>query len=199
MVKTELTVGEIISGGMEIGKKNFLSLLGAMILWGLTIWIPYINMGTTIALVNLPSKLSQGGTVSPLEIFDPKYRKYIGEYFIHWALKGFGTYFSVFVGFFPITLSWLFTELLILDKGLSPAEAFSASSTMTYGHKWKIFFAMILFAIIAVVAMIVAGYVLALIPGAFGGFIMLVGMILLLSFLSTVKLGMIAHLYKRLS
>lgn len=199
MAKKELAVGDIISNGMAIGKTNFLSLLGAMILWGLTAWIPYINMGTTIALVTLPTKLNADSAFSPLEIFDAKYRKNIGEYFVHWILKIPGLYMSFLVGFFPIALSWSFTELLILDKGASPADAFTSSREMTYGNKWQMFFAAILYGIIAIVALFIVSYILGLIPGAFGAFIMAIGMLLLFSFLGAFKMGMCAYMYKTLS
>ena len=56
-------------------------MLGATVLWLLTIWIPYLNVGTTIAMNTIPIELSKGKVISPLFIFDGKYRKYMGEYF----------------------------------------------------------------------------------------------------------------------
>ena len=46
-----LTVGSIISKGFEIGIKNIGTVAGAGVLWILTFWIPYLNVGTTIGLL----------------------------------------------------------------------------------------------------------------------------------------------------
>lgn len=45
-------------------------MLGATVLWLLTIWIPYLNVGTTIAMATIPIELSKGKVISPLFIFD---------------------------------------------------------------------------------------------------------------------------------
>ena len=70
-----LTVGSIISKGFEIGIKNIGTVAGAGILWILTFWIPYLNVGTTIGLLGIVVALSKGIPTSATEIFDPKYRK----------------------------------------------------------------------------------------------------------------------------
>ena len=77
----KITVAGVISEGIGLGIKNAISMLGATILWLLTIWIPYLNVGTTIAMTTIPIELSKGRVISPLFIFDGKYRKFMGEYF----------------------------------------------------------------------------------------------------------------------
>lgn len=67
---------------LEIGVKNAPSIIGCVVLWLLTIWVPYINVGTTIAINMLPIELAKGGVISPLGIFDAKYRKYMGDFLI---------------------------------------------------------------------------------------------------------------------
>ena len=53
----KITVAGVISEGIGLGIKNAISMLGATILWLLTIWIPYLNVGTTIAMTGLlPSR-----------------------------------------------------------------------------------------------------------------------------------------------
>ena len=51
---------------LEIGVKNAPSIIGCVVLWLLTIWVPYINVGTTIAINMLPIELAKGGVISPL-------------------------------------------------------------------------------------------------------------------------------------
>lgn len=66
----KITVAGVISEGIGLGIKNAISMLGATILWLLTIWIPYLNVGTTIAMTTIPIELSKGRVISPLFIFD---------------------------------------------------------------------------------------------------------------------------------
>ena len=52
------------------------SIIAAVALWLITIWIPYLNIGTTIAITLLPTQLAKGEIINPLGIFDAKYRRY---------------------------------------------------------------------------------------------------------------------------
>ena len=70
----KITVTGVLSEGIGLGIKNAVSMLGATVLWLLTIWIPYLNVGTTIAMATIPIELSKGKVISPLFIFDGKYR-----------------------------------------------------------------------------------------------------------------------------
>ena len=72
MEKKSLNVIEVVKGGCEIGVKNAASLVGALFLWIITIWIPYLNVGTTIAINTIPLELSKGKVISPFFIFDGK-------------------------------------------------------------------------------------------------------------------------------
>ena len=47
---------------LEIGVKNAPSIIGCVVLWLLTIWVPYINVGTTIAINMLPIELAKGAS-----------------------------------------------------------------------------------------------------------------------------------------
>jgi hypothetical protein len=69
-----LSVSGIISGAMKTGLSNIGTILGAGILWILTIWIPYLNVGTTIAMLHLVVKLGRGEKFSPMDIFNKEYR-----------------------------------------------------------------------------------------------------------------------------
>ena len=71
--QNHMTISSLLKGGIQIGLKNFLSLVGALILYTLTIWVPYLNVGTTIAMVSIPAALSRGEIISPTEIFKSKY------------------------------------------------------------------------------------------------------------------------------
>ena len=150
----ELTVGNIISGGFSKGFKNVLPLVVNMILWILTIWIPYLNIGTTIGLGTIALKMSEGKMISAVEIFNPVYRKRMGEYFLTFILVELGVLagliFMVIPGF-VLAISWGLALLLVVGKELNPLEAMNESNKLTYGKKWTIFGGEIVLTIIVVV------------------------------------------------
>src|SRR5437899_733452 len=129
-----LTIGDIIGKGIKIGLKNALPLIGATILWLLTIWIPYLNVGTTIGLISSVVAMSKGGTMSVTEIFDGKYRRYMGEFFLLMGIKQMGTFMGFLFFVFPgivISISWSQSIYLLIDKKLNPMEALKVSNDMT--------------------------------------------------------------------
>lgn len=132
----------VLSEGVAVGLKNLPSLLGACILWLLTCWIPYLNVGTTIALNTIPIELSKGKVISPLFIFDAKYRRYMGEYFTLQGMMGMAIVPAMLFMVIPgiiIALGWSLAVFILLDKGVSPGEAMIRSNTATYGYKKTIF------------------------------------------------------------
>ena len=90
----KLDFGETLKDSVAIGVKNAPSVIAAVALWLITIWIPYLNVGTTIAITLLPTQLAKGEIVNPLGIFDSKYRRYMGEFFITMGLM----IFPIFIG-----------------------------------------------------------------------------------------------------
>ena len=50
MDKKTLDFAQTLQDAFVLGVKNAPSLLAALLLWLVTLWIPYINVGTTIAL-----------------------------------------------------------------------------------------------------------------------------------------------------
>jgi len=139
----KLAVVATIKEGIEIGTKNIGPILVNVLLWVLTIWIPYLNVGTTIGLsAGIVSKASRGEPIPMTEIFDPKYRKYMGEFFLTSGLisvaVGIGTFFGIIPGI-VIGIAWSLAILLVVDKGKNPTEALSLSNNCTYGYKAKMF------------------------------------------------------------
>ena len=82
----KLNIIATIKDGIAIGLVNFLSLILVTVLYLLTIWIPYLNVGTTIAMSSLPAEMAKGKAINPLFIFEAKYRKNMGEFFLLMAL-----------------------------------------------------------------------------------------------------------------
>ena len=140
-IMQKLAIVETIKEGIAIGTKNIGAILANVLLWALTIWIPYLNVGTTIGLTaGIVSKASRGEPIPMTEIFDPKYRKYMGEYFLTAGLIGVGVGIGAIFAVIPgivISLAWGLAILLVVDKGKNPTEAITLSNNLTYGYKWK--------------------------------------------------------------
>jgi len=139
----KLAVAATIKDGIGIGTRNIGPILVNVLLYIVTIWIPYINVGTTIGLMaGIVSKASRGEPIPMTEIFDPKYRKYMGEFFLTSGLigvgVGIGTFFLIIPGI-VIGLAWSLAILLVIDKGKNPTEAIMLSNNCTYGYKAKMF------------------------------------------------------------
>ena len=168
----KITVTGGLSEGIGLGIKNAVSMLGATVLWLLTIWIPYLNVGTTIAMATIPIELSKGKVISPLFIFDGKYRKFMGEYFT--------------------LIGWSLAIYILLDKGVAPGEAMIQSNKATYGYKWTIFGVSFLLVLVFYILLWIINAI------ASGGFAML--LLFIVSIVYTVAaLGCSAVIYRNLT
>ena len=147
-----LTAGQIVRGALSIGLRNAASLLGAVVLWAITLWIPYINVGTTIGLLGLVARMGRGEVVSPTAIFDRAYRKQMGEFFLVSAFVAMGVGMGMVFLLIPglvIGLAWSLAALLVIDKGRNPTAAIQESNDLTYGHKWTMFWGLVLVSLVA--------------------------------------------------
>ena len=144
-----------IQDGLKIGLVNYFSLVAAAVLYVLTIWIPYLNVGTSIAMTSLPAELAKGHVVNPLFIFERRYRKNMGEFFILFSLMtgaiGMGCMFGLIPGF-VIGVAWSFAVVLFVDKDLPALESLRESNRITYGHKARIFWTEMLVCLVLCVA-----------------------------------------------
>ncbi len=150
----ELKIDAIIKGGFSKGLQNVVPISINLILWIITIWIPYLNIGTTIGMLALPAKMSKGDTLLFTEVFNPIYRKRMGEFFILIPLMNMGIAIGLVLVVIPgliILLAWSLSILLLIDKEMNPLEAINQSNTFTFGHKATMFFGyLILYLIIAI-------------------------------------------------
>lgn len=182
----KLVFKDVLSNGVSTGLKNFLSLIGCVVLWLITIWIPYINVGTTIAIITLPAALSKGTVISPLEIFNKRYFRYMGEFFLVEGLAGIIIFSAMLFMFFPaivMSIAYCFAALLVVDKGKGASEALKLSNRATYGNKWTIFFVQLVLAILIPIL----------------GLIWKPLVVIYLIFYIPVSLGVMAIMYKELT
>ena len=125
-----------------MGIKNFPSLLLVAVLYVVTIWIPYLNVGTTIAVYNIPLELSKGNIINPLFIFDSRFRRQMPEFFTLIGIKGIAqclAYLFLWIPGVILSLSWSMAVYLMFDKKIAPTEALVKSNEITYGYKVTLF------------------------------------------------------------
>ena len=199
----KLEVMDTIKDGIGIGVKNIGSILVNLILYILTVWIPYLNVGTTIGLlVGVISKASKGEAIPFTEIFDAKYRRYMGEFFLTCGLMGIGIGVGIVFFIIPgivIAIAWYLAPMLAIDKGKNPSEAITISNNITYGNKWRIFGIFFLVGLVYFVAvLILSGIGVATGSSGVIGFMGFISIILSF-FYFFVVIGLQASLYKQLA
>lgn len=186
----KLNIIDVLSNGTKIGITNFIPLVLSVLLWAITCWIPYLNIGTTIAICSLPLELSRGKIISPLSIFDGKYRQKMGEFFLVVALMNIaivtGSIFFIAPGI-VLTFSYMFATLLVLDKGMNSAEALSKSNEMTYGNKLMIFLSFLALFIAFIIISSILSYI-------WSGFVLILALLL-----APIMLAMQGYIYAQLS
>ena len=197
-IPTGLTISEIIKNSFSLGLNNKGLIIGASILWALTAWIPYLNVGTTIGFFGIIVLISKGDSVSATEIFNAKYRKNMGEFFLLLSFMIIGTtigYAFVILPGFVISIAWSQSILLFIDKGYSPLESIKKSNDITYGEKFTIFigyFSLILILVFSI------GLLIALAGNVHEIFALLVGLFGYIAFI-LVMIGCTAYIYGELN
>ena len=142
METEKLNVMQTIKDGVRYGLKNFLPLLLMVILYVVTLWIPYLNVGTTIGLYKAVIGIGRGETIEPTSIFSKENFKNLSGFFLLLGLLYIGIVVAFFFMFIPgivMGIAWGFAIYFFLDKKVSPLKALQLSYDSTYGNKWRIF------------------------------------------------------------
>lgn len=145
-----LSIGSIISQAFKIGFGNFVAIAGTILLWLITIWIPYLNVGTSIAVIYMVPALSRGEMISPADIFNKEYRDKMGDFFITSALMYMGIlvgYLFLLIPGIVISIAWGLALYLLVDRDMEPMSALEKSNELTHGYKWTIFLGVFILAI----------------------------------------------------
>lgn len=201
-MKQKLDIMATIKDGVALGFVNFLSIIATVLLYIVSLFIPYINVGTTIAVSALPAEMAKGKMINPLYIFQSKYRRNMGEFLILEALKMGALWVAFLFLFFPgmvISIAWSFAEILFVDQDKSPMDALCDSNKMTYGNKWRIFW---INTLLCLFIMIVALIIIGICAAVDANWLTIVGAIievLLVLFFVPAVLGVQAAIYKKLS
>ena len=194
----KLDFAETFKDAITIGVKNAPSVIAAVALFLVTIWIPYINIGTFIAITLLPTQLAKGEVINPLGIFDSKYRRYMGEFLITMGLMVIPTYIAFIFMFIPgivLSLAWSLAYYFLIEKGKNPIEALRASNDATYGSKWTMFAVALVFGIAASIVMLIFFSICGMINV---GFITFVVMFALIVIVMSIGMAINASYWKQL-
>ena len=198
MEMKKLDFAETFKDAITIGVKNAPSVIAAVALFLVTIWIPYINIGTFIAITLLPTQLAKGEVINPLGIFDSKYRRYMGEFLITMGLMVIPTYIAFIFMIIPgivLSLAWSLAYYFLIEKGKNPIEALRASNDATYGSKWTMFAVALVFGIAAAIVMLIFSAICGMINV---GFITFVVMFALIVIVMSVGMAISASYWKQL-
>ena len=139
---------DVIKSSLKIANKYKIKVILSYLLWLITFWIPYLNIGTTIGLKKMILKMSNDDFFSPIDIFNSEHRKNIDTFLILWFISSnIIIIASVVFLFFPgyvmyFALSQIY--LLFVDKNLGAMESIKESYRITYGEKWQILFSKLL-------------------------------------------------------
>lgn len=198
METKKLDFAQTLRDAIYIGVKNAPSIIAALVLFLITIWIPYLNIGTFIAITLLPTQLAKGEVINPIGIFDSKYRRYMGEFFITTGLMVFPILIACLFLYIPgivLSLSWSLAYYFLIEKGKNPMQAIKASNDATYGSKWIMFFIMLVVGVLFGVAFCIFGAICSLINV---GFITFVVMFVLIVLALSISMAVNASIWKQL-
>ncbi len=159
----KISFGETFSDAFKYTFTLFPSVLGTVLLYLLTIWIPYINVGTSIAILTLPMKIAKGENFSPIYIFQSEYRKLMGSFLLLFAMVLFCSIFAFSAVIIPtvvLLLSWSMALYFMIDRNLTPIEALKHSNEATYGSK-------VTMLVTGLLVYLIWGVILGLIVGIF--------------------------------
>ncbi len=142
MATEKLDIMQTIREGILYGLKNFFPLLLMVILYAVTVWIPYINIGTTIGLYKAVIGIGRGETIDPTAIFAKDNFKNLSGFFLLLGLLYMGITVACFFMLIPglvMSIAWGFAVYFFLDKKVSPLKSLQLSYDSTFGNKWRIF------------------------------------------------------------
>jgi uncharacterized membrane protein len=177
MENQKLDLIKTITDGVTIGLKNFPSLVVAAILYVFTLWIPYINVGTTIAMQTIPGRLAKGDIISPLFIFESKYRDDFSAFFLLCAFMSMSILIGCVFMWIPgivISISLSLATIILVDDQVSPTDAMKLSNKATKGNKMIMFLTNLVFGIAFMIGYVIIWAIASIFDsGAFAAILIL--------------------------
>lgn len=142
-MENKLNFVETLKGAFNLAIANAGSLVLMIILYVLTIWIPYLNIGTTIGLIKAIAAIGRGETVNATDLFKKENFKSFSDFFVLLAIEFGGIGAAAIFMMVPavvLSIAWGFAPYFLVDKGTAPVKSLSLSYKVTFGEKWMIFF-----------------------------------------------------------
>lgn len=194
----KLNFTQSVRDSRSIYGRNVTAILAALLLWLSTLWIPGINIGTTIALLLLPARLAEGTRIHPFEIFRAEYRSRMSDCFLMAGMMAVPIVLALTFVFFPgvvLLLAWsqAFSYLILRNK--EPIEAIRASNRATCGSKWTMLFVLV---VILGIPTLIGTLCLFLCEDAFG--LEVVGILAFILYLviTTLEIATLASFWRQL-
>ncbi|MBR5736844.1 MAG: hypothetical protein IKX60_08665 [Bacteroidales bacterium] len=162
MTTEKLDIVKTIKDGVRYGLKNFFPLFLMVILYVLTVWIPYLNVGTTIGFYKAIIGIGRGEVVDPVSIFSKDNFKDLGNFFLLMGFLYIGILAAAAFMFIPaiiMSIAWGFAIYFLIDKHVSPLKSLLLSYDSTFGNKWRIFFVGLLFGIVSCIICAILGFI----------------------------------------
>ena len=150
-MQSKLNVKDTLLDAFNLGLKNVVNLLLTALLYVVTIWIPYLNVGTTIGFYKIIVALSKGEEIVPTSLFSKENYKGLGDFFLLLGLESAGLGAAMIFLFVPamvLGLAWQYAFYFFVDKKMSPLKSLSTSYDTTCGEKWTLFFIYLVFSLI---------------------------------------------------
>jgi|TARA_B100001540_G_scaffold284019_1_gene275990 hypothetical protein len=195
----DFTVGNIINNSFSIGLANIGPIVLVLLVYYLTIWIPYINLGTSIATIAMAISIARNESFTVEALFSHKYRKLIGPMFLLWGISLvailLGFLFLIIPGLI-LAMAWSLAPYLIIDKNLDVMDALKVSYKITYGKKGILFLSAILLSLIQNIGNVIVSTIV------WAPQIMVIGVIgeaLFLIVFTAIWVGFMGYVYNQLS
>ena len=188
-MENKLNFVETLKGALNLAIANMGSLVVMILLYVLTIWIPYLNIGTTIGLIKAIAAIGRGETVNATDIFKKENFKSFSDFFVLLAIEFGGVGAAAIFMLVPaivLGIAWGYAPYFLVDKGTAPVKSLSLSYKVTVGEKWTIFFLTLVLGL----AISIVSCILGLIPYLGGILVMIVSI-----FGSLVSICLEAKLY----
>lgn len=163
MATAKIQFTQTLVDGFKYSIANIVSILLTVLLYIVTVWIPYLNVGTTIGMYKAIIKIGRGEALNPTDIFAKENFDNLGDFFLLIGIKGLGQGAAAAFVLFPavvVSIAWNFAMYFFVDRGVSPTKALKMSYKATNGEKWTLFF---VYLVLVLVTGIVCG-LLGMIP-----------------------------------
>ena len=189
----KIDIIKTIKDGCTLGFKNFWPIFLTVLLYAITCWIPYVNIGTTVGLYKAIIAIGRGEKIEPTAIFKKENYAYFSDFFLLMGLMCMGMLVAGLLFLAPVmAIAWMFAFFFLIDKKLPALKAINLSYKATLGEKWRIFAILLLCGL----AIGIVSCILGLIP-FLGGLLVFCATLIFMAIMMAVESVMFNHFNKK--